>query len=140
MATADGTLRLWTVARAAHPRPLSPPTDSAGLVSALAFGPDGRTFATGTTDGMIRLWDVTDPARPSTTGDALVGHTGAVDRAVLGPAGHTLATSGVDGTIRLWDLDIDRVVHHICDTTGNALSRAQWRHRLGSLSYRPPCT
>ncbi|MGW0509268.1 nSTAND1 domain-containing NTPase [Streptomyces olivaceoviridis] len=140
VATADGTLRLWTVARAAHPRPLSPRTDSAGLVSALAFGPDGRTLATGTTDGMIRLWDVTDPARPSSTGDALVGHAGTVDRAVLGPGSHTLATSGEDGTIRLWDLDIDRVVHHICDTTGNALSRAQWRHRLGSLSYRSPCT
>ncbi|MFE4424863.1 hypothetical protein [Streptomyces sp. NPDC056817] len=84
---------------------------------------------------MIRLWDIRDPARPAATGDALVGHTGAVGAAALGPRSRALATAGDDG-IKLWDLDIDRAVHHICDVTGNAPDRAQWRHRLGTLSYR----
>ncbi|MGW5330283.1 nSTAND1 domain-containing NTPase [Streptomyces sp. NPDC004014] len=139
VASADGTLRLWTLADPVRPRPLGPPADASGLVSALAFGPGAGSLATGTADGMIRLWDVTDPARPLATGDALVGHTGAVDRAVLGPGSGTLATSGADGMVKLWNLDIDRIVHHICDVTGHALDRAQWRNRLGSVPYRPPC-
>ncbi|GLX48804.1 hypothetical protein Shyhy01_17540 [Streptomyces hygroscopicus subsp. hygroscopicus] len=139
VATADGTLRLWNVAHVARPKPLGRPADTSGVVSALAFGPDERTLVTGTADGMIGLWDVTDPARPTAEGDALVGHTGAVDSAVVGP-GNTLATSGEDGIIKVWDLDIDRAMHHICDETGHALGPAQWRHRLGTLAYRPPCT
>ncbi|WP_308407569.1 WD40 repeat domain-containing protein [Streptomyces olivochromogenes] len=139
MATTDGTLRLWTVTRPAHPRSLSSPVDAAGSVSALAFGPDGHILVAGTTDDTLRLWDVSDPAHPSATGDPLVGHTGAVNSAVLGPGSHTLATGSDDGTARLWDLDADSVIHHICAVTGHALDRAQWRNHLGNLPYQPPC-
>ena len=45
-------------------------------VLSVAFGPDGHTLATGSSDKSVILWDVTDPTRPTAIGK---------------PAGHTLS-------------------------------------------------
>jgi len=81
-------------------------------VGLLAFGPDGKTLASGSCrkldefqpsgiciQGEIRLWDVTS-GRP--IGQALTGHTGKVTSLAFGPDGEMLA-SGSEEVI-LWDV------------------------------------
>jgi WD40 repeat protein len=75
----------------------------------VAFTPDGRTLATGSTDTTVILWDFTDPARPRQLGPSLTGHTdsgrtGRVDSVAFAPDGRTLATASAGDTVILWDL------------------------------------
>jgi WD40 repeat protein len=84
--------------------PLATPlTGHSGLVSAVAFSPDGKLLASASWDNTIRLWAVSDPDNPKPVGQPLRGHTGAVSSVAFSPDGKTLASSG-DNTARLWDL------------------------------------
>ena len=69
-----------------------------GSVHGVAFGPDGRTLASGGY-GSVQLWDATTGAEVR----SLTGHTGPVSAVAIGPDGRTLASAGHDGTVRLWD-------------------------------------
>lgn len=110
---ADAAVRMWDIAPATHPRPLGRPlTGHTGAVNALAFNPEGRILASGSSDSTVRLWDVSLFDEPGPHGEPLSGHTGAVDTIVFRPVGAggamTLATTGTDQTIRLWDLPAGR--------------------------------
>lgn len=76
-------------------------TDS---VLALAFSPDGKTLASGSSDGTIKLWEVaTCKERETLHADKL-----AVQSLAFSPAGKKLASGGWDGTVKLWDLSTDK--------------------------------
>ncbi|MCP4345428.1 MAG: tetratricopeptide repeat protein [Desulfobacterales bacterium] len=70
-----------------------------GLVSSLAFSPDGTRLASGSSDNTIRLWDV----KNGTLQKTLVNHTDKVWSVAFSPDGALLASGAADNMIRLWD-------------------------------------
>ena len=65
-------------------------------ITALAFSPDGKIFASGHRDGILRLWDSENGRKLSTLRDHKRGWIKAL---AFSPDGKTLASSTIDGVI-----------------------------------------
>jgi WD40 repeat protein len=73
-------------------------------IDALAFAPDGKRLASGSSDGTARVWDAATGACQRT----LTGHTQAVYGVTFAPDGRRLATSSHDGMGRIWSVSTGR--------------------------------
>ena len=72
--------------------------EHAGIITGVAFAPDGRTLATGSMDHSIRLWDFATRRRTAT----LQGHLNEVWAIAVSADGETLASGAKDGGVKLW--------------------------------------
>ena len=92
-----GTIGLWDVQSGELRDVLK---EYHGLLTCIAFSPDGKTLASGGQNSEIILWDIpTAQRRLSLT----TQHTGAVYSVAFSPDGKTLASGSQDQTLRLWD-------------------------------------
>ena len=69
-------------------------------VNAVAFSPDGKWLASGSSDMTVKVWD-------ATTGEetrVLKGHTGAVRSIAFSADGNRLASVGSDKMVKVWDV------------------------------------
>ena len=101
---------LWDIAAGTVTRTLE---GHAGRVSSVAFGPEGTTLASGSSDHTIWLWDIATGTHMRTLG----GHLGSVESVAFSPDGDTLASGspssiyGSDNTVRLWDVTTGVNIH-----------------------------
>jgi WD40 repeat protein len=121
-ASADRTVKLWTVGRDASGAPqLSLQTTLTGHTETawgVVFAPDGRTLASAAWDRTIRLWDVPGGEQRA----VLQGHTDWVYDVAYSPGGDLLASSSADGTVRLWDAATGELLATLDGTVGRIWS------------------
>lgn len=96
-----GFVRLFGLAAGApSAKPDTVPGHRAGI-SAVAYSPDGRWLATGSSDSTAHLLDLRDPfADPI----ALRGHEGGVNALAFSHDGTRLVTASSDKTLRVWSV------------------------------------
>jgi WD40 repeat protein len=106
VAAADGTLRLWNVARTGHPVPIGSPLvpKSASPLYAVAFSPDGRILAAAGHAKIVSLWNVSNPDKPVHLGIPLTGPQNTVYSLAFSQDGRMLAAGSADDTVRLWSM------------------------------------
>ena len=85
-------------------RPLTPWSKKRAGIRALAFSPDGKTFASGSEDTTVRIWNTKRGSKRAT----LEGHTGWVTALAFSNDGKTIASGDTDGTVRVWDVQKKR--------------------------------
>jgi WD40 repeat protein/transcriptional regulator with XRE-family HTH domain len=107
VAGADGTLRLWDVARPGHPVPLGAPLRPADRLEPLytvAFSPDGGLLAAAGAGRTVMLWDMRTPGRPTELRSPLTGPANTVYSVAFSARRSLLAAGSADGTVRLWSV------------------------------------
>ena len=95
-------------------------TGHASLVISVAFSPDGRLIASGSSDSTIKLWD----AATCNQLRSLEGHTGPVNSVAFSPDGNVIASGSGDKTIKLWDVATGNQVRSLEGHTGYVTSVA----------------
>ncbi|MCD2111045.1 helix-turn-helix domain-containing protein [Rhodococcus rhodochrous] len=98
------SLRVWDAqTQDAGTRPVfeTPPDGGTEHLLSVAFSPDGRTVAAGTTGRHVLRWDMADPAVPVPLA-ALEGFTSYVNTVAFAPDGRRLVAGSSDNTVRIW--------------------------------------
>ncbi|MGV0106389.1 WD40 repeat domain-containing protein [Nostoc sp. DSM 114160] len=69
-------------------------------VNCLAFSPDGKFIASGSSDSTVCLWDITG----NPTAQFLLGHEQEVNCLAFSPDGKFIVSGSIDGILCLWNL------------------------------------
>ena len=101
VASDDGTVSRWDLARLDVPRPLEPFKGHVEFATSLAFSPDGHSLASAAGDGTVALWNLADAQR---AGDPFERHKDLVSSVAFSADGRTLASASEDSTVILWNV------------------------------------
>jgi WD40 repeat protein len=110
-------------------------TGHKGVVSLLAFSPNGKFIASGGSEGRVILWD-TVTRQP--IGRPFSG-TGSVEGLAFRPDGKELAVLG-DKRLLVWDMSEDAWREAGCQLANRNLTRGEWSKFFGTATYRVTCT
>ena len=70
-----------------------------GVVATVAWSPDGKRIASGSTDGTVQVWDASNGGNAY----AYHGHASSVNAVAWSPDGHRIASGSTDQTVQVWD-------------------------------------
>ncbi len=127
-ASADKTIRLWTVNAQNQMKEKSSLEAHAGAVLCLCWHPtDDKTLVSGGADGALKVWNIADGKLRQRV--ALKTKGGAINAVAYSPTGKSLAVACADGTIRTFAVAAGSVLTekailegHIMAATGVAFS------------------
>ncbi|MEP4197267.1 MAG: hypothetical protein ABJL99_16715, partial [Aliishimia sp.] len=94
----DNTLRIWDARSGDQLQVLR---GHEGLVTSVAFSPDGRRIVSGSFEKTLRIWD----ARSGGQLQVLQGHEGPVNSVAFSLDGRRIVSGSNDNTLRTWDAD-----------------------------------
>ncbi|WP_433273751.1 hypothetical protein ACQPZF_19890 [Actinosynnema sp. CS-041913] len=141
--SADGTARIWDIARPHRPVESATLARHLGPVTSVATDPRRRIVATGSADHTLLLWDIGDATRPKHLA-TVIDHVGRVDAVAFSPDGTLLASVGADRTLRLHDVtdpgfpqrvaavggQVDAMVALAFSPDGRTLAASGWGDRV----------
>jgi WD40 repeat protein len=99
VACADKLVHWWNVT-VAKPVEIGKLDGHVEAVTSVAYSPDNKMMATGSTDWTCRTWDITGKAKERFTPWSHLSHTYSTD---ISPDCQTLASGSYDRVLRLWD-------------------------------------
>lgn len=95
-------VQVWNAADGSHVYThnshTSPPANS-GPVNAMAWSPDSKHIASGSSDKTVQVWDVSGEGKVLT----YQGHTTPVSVVAWSPTGDLIASLGQDGIVQVWN-------------------------------------
>jgi WD40 repeat protein len=105
-------------------------------VAVLAISRDGTLLAAGDQEGRITLWEVKSGRQ---LGDALDGHTGAIESLEFSSDGRRLLSSSADSTLRLWPMpNMSRET--LCTKITHNMTTQEWNEVVGGdIGYVTQC-
>ena len=106
---AMGIVRLWQITDGSF-REIRAHEET---VSSLAFSPDGKALATGSSDRTTRLWNVADGSLLL----ELIGHAGKMTSLAFSPDGTKLASASMDKTVLLWQVADGKLIRPLEGST-----------------------
>lgn len=97
----DGALGMWDLSTGNRLGALNGPGQA---VLSLAFAPDGRLLAAGTSNGEVMLWNMEQEAGPAQLAkQVLFPAAASISALAFHPGGQKLALGTKDGTVSIWD-------------------------------------
>ena len=94
-----------------------------GWVRAVAFFPNGFSFASGSYDRTLKLWNIRDNQAFGTLSNHL-GSISGINAIAVHPNGNTFATACIDKSIKLWNFRSGKPVRNIEGHSGQVYSVA----------------
>lgn len=94
---------VWEIAKGSGPttgQNTTNLTDTNELIQGLAWSPNGKYLAVGSSDKTVKVWDMNSRQKIST----LIGHTDGVESVTWSPDSERLAAGSSDMSIIVWDL------------------------------------
>ena len=105
-------------------------------VLSVAFSPDGKRVASGSSDQSIRIWDMENVESQPVV---LEGHTDSVLSVVFSPDGKRVASGSEDQSIRIWST-LEKLKQVACERVSRNLTETEWDFYIRELvSYRSQC-